>query len=219
MVCGNQVVDEPSKVVEEPNQQVVRPYVQPIPFPQRWAKEKLEQNYWEFLEIMKGRHITIPLIDVIKEIPTYGKFMKELISIKKSLDSSNTLKLYKECSVSLSNKVPQTFEDPRSFSIPCAIGTVQIKGGLCDLGASISLMPLKIFKKLEDVELSTTRVSLQLANRLVRYPIGLMDDVPLNVGKLVIQCDFYVMDIPKDINITIILGCPCLATGGALIDV
>ncbi|XP_074306246.1 uncharacterized protein LOC141641486 [Silene latifolia] len=96
---------------------------------------------------------------------------------------------------------------------------MQIERALCDLGASISLMPLKIFKKLKDYELSPTRVSLQLADRSVRYLIGLVEDVPLKVGKLEFPCDFYVMDIPEDSNIPIILGRPCLATGGALIDV
>ncbi|XP_074314374.1 uncharacterized protein LOC141649587 [Silene latifolia] len=207
------VIDEPARVVEEPKQQVVRTYVPPIPFPQRLARAKLEQKYGKFMDMMKGINITMPFIDVVKEIPIYGKFLKELISNKNSLSPTTTVNLSKECSAILMNEAPQKLEDPGSFSIPCKIGTVNIERALCDLGASISLMPLKTFKKLKGYELSPTRVSLQLADRSVRYPIGLVEDIPLKVGKLEFPCDFYVMDIPEDSNIPIILGRPCLATG------
>ncbi|XP_074266835.1 uncharacterized protein LOC141590123 [Silene latifolia] len=192
------VIDEPTKVVEEPQQQVVRTYVPPIPFPQRLARAKLEQKYGKFMDMMKGINITMPFIDAVKEIPSYGKFLKELISNKNSLSPTTTVNLSKECSAILMNEAPQKLEDPGSFSIPCKIGTVHIERALCDLGASISLMPLKIFKKLKGYELSPTRVSLQLADRSVRYPIGLVEDVPLKVGKLAFPCDFYAMKEPSE---------------------
>ncbi|XP_074277050.1 uncharacterized protein LOC141600704 [Silene latifolia] len=212
------VVDEPTKIVEEPKQQIVKPYVPPIHFPQRLARVILEQKYGKFMNMMKIINITMPFIDAIKEIPTYGKLLKELISNKNAMQPS-TVNLPKECSAILMNEVPQKLEDPGSFSIPCTIRTVHIERALCDLGASISLMPLKIFKKLKDYDLSPTRVSLQLADRSVRHPIGLVEDIPLKVGKLEFPCDFYVMDILEDSNIPIILGRPCLAKGGAMIDV
>ncbi|XP_074271829.1 uncharacterized protein LOC141595762 [Silene latifolia] len=160
------VIDEPTRVVEEPQQQVVRTYVPPVPFPQRLARAKLEQKYGKFMDMMKGINITMPFIDAVKEIPSYGKFLKELISNKNSLSPTTTVNLSKECSAILINEAPQKLEDPGSFSIPCKIGTVHIERALCDLGASISLMPLKIFNKLKGYELSPTRVSLQLADRL-----------------------------------------------------
>ncbi|XP_074265543.1 uncharacterized protein LOC141587982 [Silene latifolia] len=168
--------------------------------------------------MMKGVNITMPLFYAIKEIPAYGKFLKELISNKNSF-SPTTVNLSRECCAILINELPQKLEDPGSFSIPCTIGSIQIERALCDLGASISLMPLKIFKKLKGFEFSPTRVSLQLADRSVSYQIGLVEDVPLKVEKLVIPCDFYVMDIPEDSKIPIILGRPCLATEGVMIDV
>ncbi|XP_074283354.1 uncharacterized protein LOC141607905 [Silene latifolia] len=80
-------------------------------------------------------------------------------------------------------------------------------------------MPLSLFKKLQFEDLKPSRISLQLADRSVKYPLGVIEDVPLMVGKLVIPCDFYVMDMPEDNNVPNILGRPCLATGGAMIDV
>ncbi|XP_074271714.1 uncharacterized protein LOC141595652 [Silene latifolia] len=181
------VIVEPTKIVEEPKQQVVRTYVPPIPFPQRLVRAKLEQKYGKFTDMMKGIKITISFIDAIKEIPSYGKFLKDLISNKNSWSPTTTVNLSKECSAILMNEAPQKLEEPGSFSIPCKIGTVHIERALCDLGASISLMPLKIFKKLKGYELSPTRVYLQLADRSVRYPFGLVEDVLLKNGKLSLQ--------------------------------
>ncbi|XP_074288008.1 uncharacterized protein LOC141613165 [Silene latifolia] len=198
-----------------------REYVAPVPFPQRLAKPRIEKKYEKFVEILKGMNVTIPFLDMITEIPSYGKFLKELVTLKKKNGEVQTINLSKECSVILThtNKLPNKLEDPGSFSIPCSIQGVAIKRALCDLGASVSLMPLSIFKRLDLGDLKPTRVSLQLADRSVKFPIGVIEDVPLVVGKLVIPCDFFVMDMPEDHNVPIILGRPCLATGGAMIDV
>ncbi|XP_074297168.1 uncharacterized protein LOC141627860 [Silene latifolia] len=198
-----------------------REYVAPVPFPQRLEKPRIEKKYEKFVEILKGMNVTIPFLDMITEIPSYGKFLKELVTLKKKNGEVQTINLSKECSAILThtNKLPNKLEDPGSFSIPCSIQGVAIKRALCDLGASVSLMPLSIFKRLDLGDLKPIRVSLQLADRSVKFPIGVIEDVPLVVGKLVIPCDFFVMDMPEDYNVPIILGRPCLATGGAMIDV
>ncbi|XP_074290649.1 uncharacterized protein LOC141617360 [Silene latifolia] len=180
-------------------------YVPPVPFPQRLANAKLEQKYEKFLEILKGMHINIPFLEAISEIPSYGKFLKKLLFSKKKFGASTAINLSKECSVILLNKLPQKIDDPGSFSIPCSIGGIYIQRALCDLGASVSLMPLSIFKRLQMMDLKPTRVSLQLADRSVKFPLGVVEDVPLAIGKLVIPCDFFVMDIPEDTQVPIIL--------------
>ncbi|XP_074266283.1 uncharacterized protein LOC141588756 [Silene latifolia] len=198
-----------------------REYVAPVPFPQRLARPRIEKKYEKFVEILKGMNVTIPFLDMITKIPSYDKFLKELVTLKKKNGEVQTINLSKECSAILThtNKLPNKLEDPGSFSIPCSIQGVAIKRALCDLGASVSLMPLSIFKRLDLGDLKPTRVSLQLADRSVKFLIGVIEDVPLVVGKLVIPCDFFVMDMPEDYNVPIILGRPCLATGGAMIDV
>ncbi|XP_074303384.1 uncharacterized protein LOC141637868 [Silene latifolia] len=166
-------------------------------------------------------NVTIPFLDMITEIPSYGKFLKDLVTLKKKSGEVQTINLSKECSSILThtNKLPNKLEDPGSFSIPCSIQRVAIKRALCDLGASVSLMPHSILKRLDLRDLKPTRVSLQLADRSVKFPIGVIEDVPLVVGKLIIPCDFFVMDMPEDSHVPIILGRPCLGTGGAMIDV
>ncbi|XP_074270861.1 uncharacterized protein LOC141594768 [Silene latifolia] len=134
VVESPKAIDKPTRVVEGPKQQVVKTYVPPIPFPQRLERAKLEQKYGKFMDMMKGINITMPFIDAVKEIPSYGKFLKELISNKNSLSPTTTANLSKECSAIIMNEAPQKLEDPGSFSIPCKIGTVNIERALCDLG-------------------------------------------------------------------------------------
>ncbi|XP_074297394.1 uncharacterized protein LOC141628114 [Silene latifolia] len=196
-----------------------RVYVSPVPFPQRLANTNLEQKYGKFLEILKGMHINIPFLEAISEIPSYGKFLKELPSIKKKLGANMTINLSKECSAILHNKLPLKCDDPRNFSISCSIGSIYIQHALCDLGDSVNLMPPSISKRLQMLDQKLTRVLLQLADRSVKIPLGVVEDVALAIGKLVILCDFFIMDILKDTQVPIILQRPCLATSGAMIDV
>ncbi|XP_057248258.1 uncharacterized protein LOC130590231 [Beta vulgaris subsp. vulgaris] len=116
------------------------------------------------------------------------------------------------------NTLPEKLGDPGSYSIPVKLGNIAIKNALCDLGASVSLMPLSICKQLNMGELKPTRISLQLADRTVKFPLGILEDVPLRVGKFFIPCDFVVMEMKEDAQVPIILGRPFLATAGAIID-
>ncbi|KAJ9178713.1 hypothetical protein P3X46_010573 [Hevea brasiliensis] len=102
--------------------------------------------------------------DQEEEMPSYEKFLKEILSKKRKLEDYGTVALTEECSAILQNKLPLKLKDPGSFSIPCPIGNKKIDKALCDLGASISLMLLSICKKLEIGELKPTTISLQFAD-------------------------------------------------------
>lgn len=94
-----------------------------------------------------------------------------------------------------------------------------LKRALCDLGASMNLMPLSIFKKLGLVEVKPTTVTLQLADRSIKYPRGVIKDVLVKVDKLIFPSDFIVLDIKEDTKIHSVLRRLFLATGRVLIDV
>ena len=115
--------------------------------------------------------------------------------------------------------MPQKLKDPRSFSIPCNIGKYVIDKALCDLGANIIIIPLSISKRLDMGELRPTKMSVQLADRSVKYPVGILENVPVRIGQFYIPTDFIIMDIKEDSVTPIILGRPFLATVGAIIDV
>jgi len=90
---------------------------------------------------------------------------------------------------------------------------------MCDLGASVSLMPLSLFKRFDIGELKPTRMTLQMADRSIIYPAGILEDIPIKVGKIYILADFVVMDMEEDSQVPILLGRSFLATAGAVIDV
>ncbi|XP_048491553.1 uncharacterized protein LOC125492860 [Beta vulgaris subsp. vulgaris] len=204
-VVENEIVEEEKK---EPTPTPIRPYTPPVPFPQRLACAKLEKKYGKFLDILKKFHINIPFLEAISEMPSYAKFLKDMLSNKRKIEENATVSLTAECSAILQNKLPKKLGEPGSYSIPVKLGDIEIKKALCDLGASVSLMPLSICKKLQMGDPKPTRISLQLADRTVKYPLGILEDVPLRVGKFFIPCDFVVMEMEEDAHVPIILGRP-----------
>ncbi|XP_073289849.1 uncharacterized protein [Primulina huaijiensis] len=149
---------------------------------------------------------------------SYAKFLKEILTNKRKLEDHMTVNLTENCSALVQNKIPSKLKDPGSFSIPCMIGDVVFHKALCDLGASINLMPLSVFRKLGLGEPKPTRMSLQLADRSVKYPQGIIEDVLVKVEKFIFSADFVVLDMEEDMEMPLILGRPFLATGKALID-
>ncbi|XP_073030693.1 uncharacterized protein [Primulina eburnea] len=152
-------------------------------------------------------------------MPSYAKFPKEILSNKRKLVGFERVKLSEECSAILQNKLPPKAKDPGSFSIPCTIGTSFFGKALCDLGASINLMPYSCFEKLGIGEVKPTTISLQLADRSIKYPRGVVENVLVKVDKFIFPVDFVVLDMEEDCEIPLILGRPFLATRKALIDV
>ncbi|KAJ9170746.1 hypothetical protein P3X46_018829 [Hevea brasiliensis] len=207
--------------IEEKEEKYIppEPYKPQLPFPQRFQKAKLDKQFGKFLEVLKKLYINVPFVDALSQMPSYAKFLKEILSNKRKLEDHETVALTEECSAILQRKLPPKLKDPGSFSIPCHIGESCSTKALCDLGASVSLMPLSIYEKLNMGDLKSTHISLQLGDRSIKYPEGILENVPLKVGKFYIPVDFVILDMEEDSNIPIILGRPFLATAGALIDV
>ena len=152
-------------------------------------------------------------------MPSYVKFMKKILASKKKLEEYGTITLTKECNAILQKKLPPKIQDPGSFAIPFSIGN-QVSGkSLCDLGASINLMPLVMFKRLKLGEPKSTKISLQLANKSYQHPRGIIENFLVKVGKFVFPADFVILDIEEDDSVPIILGRTFLATGKAQIKV
>ena len=112
----------------------------------------------------------------------------------------------------------EKMKDPGSFTIPCTIGGFEIQKALCDSGASINLMSLFVARRLSLGELTPTTVTLQMADRIMAKPEGVIEDVLVKVGKFVFPVDFIILDIEEDSQVPLLLGRPFLATRAALID-
>jgi len=150
----------------------------------------------------------------------HAKFLKEILSKKRKIDDEHEIiALGEECSAVVQNKLPAKFKDPGSFFISCLIGNVSIDRALCDLDSSVSLMPYSTFKKLDLGELRPINISLQLANRSLKYLLGILEDVPIRVGDFYVPIDFIILDMTKDGRTQIILGRSFLATMSCKIDV
>ena len=171
------------------------------------------------MEVFKKLHINIPFVDALEQMPSYVKFMKNILSRKRRLSELETVNLTEECIAILQRKLHHKLKDPSSFTIPCKIGNSIFERALCDLGASINLMPLSIFRRLGLGEARSTTVTLQLEDRSLKHTRGVIEDVLVKVDKFIFPADFIVLDMEEDKEIPIILGGPFLAIGRAMIDV
>ncbi|KAL4323802.1 hypothetical protein GQ457_11G023210 [Hibiscus cannabinus] len=190
----------------------------PPPFPQRLRKQKYEYQFKKFLDILKQVHINLSLVEEIEQIPNYAKFLKDMVSKRTRLSEFETVAMTEGCMAMLHNRLPPKLKDPGSFTIPCAIGNHYVGKALCDLGASINLMPKSVFQRLGIGKARPTTVMLQLADQSYVHPEGKIEDILVRVDKFIFPADFIVLDCEADEHAPIILGRPFLATGRMLID-
>lgn len=202
--------DKPAKCkmvresIAEPNR-----WAPPPPYPYDIKKREFDAQFAKCLEAFKKLELKVPFLDVICESRSYAEYLKEILSKKKKWDKFETIHLSKNCSAILLNKLPPKQKDPGNFTLTCQIGPLAPTKSLCDLGASINLMPLSVFRKLGlGDEPPPTTISLQLADRSVTYPRGLIEDLLVKVGEFVFPADFIVLDMVEDRKIPIILGRP-----------
>ncbi|XP_070015225.1 uncharacterized protein [Nicotiana sylvestris] len=157
--------------------------------------------------------------NAIHDIPKYAKYIKDIVANKRRLIEFEIVAPTEECTSRVQNKLPQKLKDPGSFTIPVRIGNVDVGHELCDLGASINLMSLSLYKKLGLGAPKPTTMMLQLADRSITYPEGVIEDVLLKIGKFIFPADFIILDFEIDEKVPIILGRPLLDTGDAIIKV
>ena len=165
--------------------------VPPLPFPRRFKKAKLDEQFAKFLNIKK-LEVNIPFANALAQMSNYVKFMKEIMSNKKKLDASSIVSLSEKCSAIIQRKLPKKLKDPGSFTIRCMIGEYTFSKALCDLEASNKLMPLLVVKKLNLGELTSTTLSLQMEDRSLTFPKGIIEDVLVKVDKFIFPVDFVV---------------------------
>ncbi|XP_016690777.1 uncharacterized protein [Gossypium hirsutum] len=191
-------------------------------FPEGLLKDKKENEEKEILETFRKVEVNIPLIDAIKKIPRYVKFLKELCTSKRRLIGNERVNVGENVSAVLQKKVPPKCKDQGMFVISCEIGNVGIKKAMCDLGASINVMPYPIYKLINAGPLKKTGVIIQLEDRSVIYPKRLLEDVLVKVNELVFPVDFYIINMEDDNSTNsfdILLGRPFLSTASAKINV
>ena len=159
------------------------------------------------------------LMDAFMLIPHSHKDLNDLI-MERTKEVQGMVVIGHECNAFIQkNIIPRKLGDPGSFTLPCSVGPSSFSKCLCDLGASISLMPLSVARRLGFSKYKPCGIQLILADRLVRIPHGVLEDLPVKVGSIDIPTDFVILEMDEEPKDPLILGKPFLATAGAIIDV
>ncbi|XP_027166489.1 uncharacterized protein LOC113766504 [Coffea eugenioides] len=207
------------KVLPNP---VITVKTNPPPFPCRLEKSNKQDKEKEILEVFRKVEINIPVLDAIKQVPKYAKFLRDLCVNRRRLRGDERVIVGENVSVVLQRKLPPKCRDPGRFTVPCKIGNTLIRNTLLDLGVSINVMPKSMYASLNLGPLKETEIIIQLADRTNAYPNGLVEDVLVKVNELIFPANFYVLDMDDDHSpdpSPLLLGRPFLSTTQIKIDV
>uniref|UniRef100_A0A2N9HGA3 Integrase catalytic domain-containing protein n=1 Tax=Fagus sylvatica TaxID=28930 RepID=A0A2N9HGA3_FAGSY len=205
-----------------PKVKEAEPCLIPTPFPQALRLPKNLDVTTEILEHLHQVKVNLPLLHIIKQMPAYAKVIKDLCTVKRKHHLKKTAFLTEQVSAIIQHKVPPKYKDPGCPTISCTIGEYLVERALLDLGASINLLPFTVYQQMGLGDLKPTSMTLQLADRSVRTPKGMVEDVLIKIENFYYPVDFIILDteptLHPDNGIPIILGRPFLATANALIN-
>ncbi|CAN6711700.1 unnamed protein product [Malus baccata var. baccata] len=193
-----------------------------VPFPGRFRQSKKEEAEKDILETFRKVQVNIPLLDAIKQIPKYAKFLKKLCTTRKRIREKEVVHVSENVSALLQRKLPPKCKDPGSFTIPCVIGNTRFDHAMLDLGASINVMPYSVYASMNLGKLKNDGVIIQLADQSNAYPKGVLEDVLVQVDHLIFPADFYVLDMEDSTHSPpspLLLGRPFMKTAQTKIDV
>jgi hypothetical protein len=232
---GELEVPEQRKETEKPEEEVEDEVITPQnlkkkslvteptpPFPGRLTKSKQEEANRDILEVLKKVEVNIPLLDCIRDMPLYAKFIKELCTNKRKLRGNEIARV--NVSATSHAQLPEKQKDPGVFTIPCTIGNQTFGECLVDLGASINVMPYSAYLESGIGPLQSTQVVVQLADRSIASVAGVVEDVLVKVNGYLFPADFYILQADEITSFSsdsspLILGRPFLKTARTKIDV
>nr|GEU80815.1 reverse transcriptase domain-containing protein [Tanacetum cinerariifolium] len=217
-----QVQEKDEEPIEKPSVVIPKSKAN-IPYPSRLTKEKLREKdnilAAKFMEIFRDLHFELNFADALVYMPKFAPMFKKLLNNKNKLIELTKTLLNENCYAVVLKKLPEKLGDPGRFLIPCDFSGFDNCLALADLGASINLMSLLIWKKLRLPTLNDTKMVLELADRTISKPTGVAEKVFVKVGKFYFPADFVVLDFIDDPRIPLILGRPFLSTAHAIINV
>ena len=149
-----------SELARERKREIVPTQVKEAPYPLVPSKKDNERYFAHFLDIFKKLEITIPFREVLQQMPLYTKFLKDLLTKKGKYINNKSIIVEGNCNAIIQRILPPKFKDPGSVTIPCSIGVVSVGKTLIDLGASINLMPLSMCRRIGNLEIVPTRMTL-----------------------------------------------------------
>ncbi|GKA16621.1 reverse transcriptase domain-containing protein [Tanacetum coccineum] len=194
-----------------------------LPYPSRINKEKIREKddllALKFMEIFRNLHFELSFADALLHMPKFAPMFRKLLNNKDKILELTKTPVNENCSAVILKTFPEKLGDPGRFLIPCDFPELDECLALADLGASINLMPLSVFEKLNLQGLTKTKMILELADRSTSTPTGIAENVFVKVGTFYFPADFVVVNYDADPRVPLILGRPFLRTARALIDV
>ena len=206
-----------SQLAREAKKEIPSASLKEASYPLVPSKKDKECYFKQFLEIFQKLEITIPFGEALQQIPLYTKFLNNLLTKKGKYINSETIMVGGNCSAIIQKLSPK-FKDLGSVTILCSIGNLSVGKTLIDLGASINLMSLSMCKRIGDLKIDPTRMTLQLADHSITRPFGVVEDVLVKVRHFTFLVDFVIMDIEEDEEIPLVLGQPFMLTTKCMVD-
>ncbi|XP_048627551.1 uncharacterized protein LOC125598301 [Brassica napus] len=163
--------------------------------------------------------VEMSLSDAIKIAPSIKKYIKDMTSPNYSIAEHSVMMISEEVSAMIRGETPTKTPDPGSFVLDCKIENTRFPRSLCDLGSSVNLMPYSVAVTLGYKKFMPTPITLVLADRSIRVPEEILEDVPIKINDCIVPTDFVVLKYRQEPKDPLILGRPFLATAGAIIDV
>jgi hypothetical protein len=189
-----------------------------LPFPQRYRKPSVDEQFARFVEVIQNIHIHVPLLDAM-QVPTYALYLKDILNNKRPLPTTEVVKLTEECNNAILYKIPKNKKDSRCPTITCSSGYRNSTRPSTTLELASALCPKKSSTSFNFTVLAPTPMRRELANSSVRYSAGIAEDVPVKIRDFFIPVDFVVLEMESDKETPLILGCLFHSTAGANIDV
>src|ERR1051325_7151044 len=218
-VVEKEKVEEKKKKVRKGKEKEVTLPLRNLPYPHLPSKKDDAKHYARFMDIFKQLQINIPFTEALEQMPKYAKFMKDILTKKKRYTDQETIMVDASCSAIIQRTIPKKESDPGRVTLPVTIGDVYVGKGLIDLGSSINLIPLSIVKRLGEIELKSTKMTLQLADKSITRPHGVALDLLVKVDKFFFPVEFVVIKMEEDVDAPLILGRPFMKTARMMIDI
>ena len=224
-IGDDEVSDKPhvprTNIIDGELEQDKPTHIPPAPYPHRLRVPKKVSNHSEIYELFKQVKLNIPLLDDIKQILSYAKFLKDLCTVKRKLGVNKEAFMTEQSTSLIRKNLPPKYKDPGSPTISIVVGNSKLGHALVDLRASFNLFPYSVYVDLGLGELEPTNITLQLADRSVKIPRGIVKDVLVQVDKFYFPVDFVVLDTQPVVNqgtqFLVILSRPFLAIANAII--
>jgi len=198
-------------------------FIPKAPYPDRLQVPKKGGKFEDILEVFKQVQINILFLDATQKVPSYAKFLKDFITVKRRTNVPKKVCLTEQVSSILQCKLPIKYKDPRCPTISCMIGVNQKEKAWLDLGARVNLLPYSVYLQLGLGELKPTSMTLQFTDKSVKVPRGIIEDILIKFDKFYFLMDFIMLDTKPvqnvGIQIPVILGRPFLAMANAIIIV